>query len=85
MGKKRDRLEIIHDILFIIKKSPSIKRTHLMYKTNLTYVRLNRYLDELAEQELIILGGEEITLTEKGINFLSQVRKMKEFMEGFGL
>ena len=84
MSKKRNRLEIIHDILSILRKDPRIKRTHLMYKTNLTYVRLNNYLDELKGKELLS-GDQDLFVTPKGEEFLQQVRRMKDFMEGFGL
>jgi predicted transcriptional regulator len=84
MGKKRNRLEIIYDILMTLKRNPSIKKTHLMYKTNLTYVRLNNYLEELRSKEFIT-EDEETTLTEKGEHLIREVRKMREFMDSFGL
>ena len=55
-----------------------------MYKTNLTYVRLNNYLDELKGKELLS-GDQDLFVTPKGEEFLQQVRRMKDFMEGFGL
>lgn len=84
MSKKRNKLEIIHDILTILRKNPSIKKTHLMYKTNLTYVRLNNYLDELHRKELIT-DVDETIVTPKGEQFLQQVRKMRDFIDSFGL
>ena len=84
ISKKRNSLEIIHDILFTLKRNPTIKKTHLMYKTNLTYVRLNKYLDDLGEKELVT-GEERTVITPKGEQFLQQVRKMREFMDSFGL
>ena len=84
MSKKRNRLEIIHDILLTLKKNPSIKKTHLMYKTNLTYVRLNNYLEELETKELIA-GKENTIITPKGEQFLQEVRRMREFVDSFGL
>ena len=84
MSKKRNSLEIIYDILFTLKRNPTIKKTHLMYKTNLTYVRLNKYLEELGEKELVA-GDERTVITPKGEQFLQQVRKMREFIDSFGL
>ena len=51
-----------------------------MYKTNLTYVRLNNYLDELKGKELLS-GDQDLFVTPKGEEFLQQVRRMKDFME----
>ena len=84
MSKKRNSLEIIHDILLTLKRNPTIKKTHLMYKTNLTYVRLNKYLEDLGEKELVA-GDEQTIITPKGEHFLKEVRKMREFMDSFGL
>lgn len=84
MGKKRNRLEIIYDILVTLKRNPSIKKTHLMYKTNLTYVRLNNYLEELREKDFITGDDSEI-LTPKGEQLINEVRKMRQFMDSFGL
>ncbi|MBR9678659.1 MAG: hypothetical protein GON13_00130 [Nanoarchaeota archaeon] len=84
MSKKRNSLEIIHDILLTLKRNPTIKKTHLMYKTNLTYVRLNKYLDDLVGKELVA-GDEQTVITPKGEQFLKEVRKMREFMDSFGL
>ncbi len=84
MAKKRNRLEIIYDILLVIKKTPQIKRTHLMYKTNLTYVRLNEYLEELKDKDFIELG-DSISIKKKGEEFIFQLRKMRDFVDSFGL
>jgi len=84
ISKKRNRMEIIHDILSILRKDPRIKRTHLMYKTNLTYVRLNNYIDELKQKELLA-GDDDVFVTPKGEEFLQQIRKMQDFMDSFGL
>ncbi|PIO00494.1 hypothetical protein COT72_02200 [archaeon CG10_big_fil_rev_8_21_14_0_10_43_11] len=84
MAKKRNRLQIIYDILKTIKMNPSIKRTHLMYKTNLTYIRLASYLDELEKKKLVVIG-DEIHLTTEGKAFLDHVGKMQKFVDSFGL
>ncbi len=50
-NNKRTESEIIFDILHATRND--IKKTHLMYKTNLTFNQLNKYLDVLKEKGLI--------------------------------
>ena len=54
MNRKRDRLEVIHDFLLIIRKhNNSIRRTPLMRQANLSTQRFTEYLRELKQKELI--------------------------------
>ena len=54
MEKKRNRLEIIRDILNVIKeKSGRIKPTHILYKSNLSHQMMKEYLEELMEKQFI--------------------------------
>lgn len=90
---KRNRIEIINDILNSILEKGEIKPTHLMYKSNLSHTLMKSYLEELIEKELI----QEIKknhkkqehtyfiLTEKGSKFVEKFKKMREFEETFGL
>ncbi len=95
MSARRSRLELVFDILQAIQnKGGQIKPTHLMYKSNLSHKLLNNYLDELINKEMIEmleLEGKKkkinkmIGITEKGIGFLAEFRRMREFTEAFGL
>jgi predicted transcriptional regulator len=90
MSEKRDRMQIIHDILTAIqKKGGKIKPTHLLYKSNLSYQRMNLYLDELIEKGLVAKDFDDenkfYTLTEKGYIFLAEYQRMSEFTRSFGL
>lgn len=93
---RRSRLELVFDILLAIQqKGGKIKPTHLMYKSNLSHKLLNRYLDELIAKELIIIEEEpqkkkkqptrSIAITDKGLDFLAEFRRMREFTDAFGL
>jgi len=57
-----------------------IRKTHIMYKGNLSYEQINRYLYELLEKELIIQNLDEGVLTyratEKGRTFLQYYNLM---------
>ena len=53
MVKKRTKLEVIRDILDILKKHKHVKITHLIYKANLSNNSIKPYLEELLKNNLI--------------------------------
>jgi predicted transcriptional regulator len=90
MKEKRGRLEIIHDILLAIqRKNGRIKPTHLLYKSNLSYQRMNLYLEELMEKGLVGKDFDEdnkfYVLTERGYTFLAEFQRIREFSDSFGI
>jgi len=90
MEKKRNRLEIIHDILKVIRdKSGRIKPTHILYKSNLSYQMMDDYLNELKEKGFILekktKSGKIYEITEKGINYLNKYSMIIDFTDSFGL
>ncbi|MBN2566731.1 winged helix DNA-binding protein [Candidatus Woesearchaeota archaeon] len=91
MAKKRDRLEIIHDILLVIReKGDRIKPTHILYKSNLSYQMLTDYLNELIGKGLILTkedkkGKRTYALTDKGYRFLTEFKMIRDFLESYGL
>jgi len=91
MKRKRDRLEIIHDILHVIRqKGSGIKPTHILYKSNLSHQMLTDYLSELIEKSFIIeevdkKGKKFYVLTDKGFNYLSEYKLIRDFADSYGL
>lgn len=91
MNRKRERLEIIHDILKALQdKGGKLKPTHILYKSNLSYQMLTEYLTDLIEKRLIIeeedkKKNKSYSITEKGLNFLSDFKVIRNFMESYGL
>lgn len=91
MSSKRGRLEIIYDILQIIRdKAGRIKPTQVMYKANLSHQMLGDYLAELIKKEFIMekldkKGGRTYELLDKGYKFLQDYNMIKGFMESYGL
>jgi len=90
MAKKRERLDIITDMLLSIQqKGGEIKPTHLMYKSNLSHVQMTSYLEELLRKSLIQRirkkTNDYILITERGHEFLQKIREMREFESTFGL
>jgi predicted transcriptional regulator len=64
---KRDRLEIIAQILHVAKKG--IKKTHVMYQCNLSYSQTKDFINSLMETGLLRIGNSYHT-TDKGLKFL---------------
>lgn len=90
MAKKRTRLEVISDILKVIRsKSSGIKPTHILYKSNLSHQMMDIYLRELITKgfvkELRGKTGRAYALTAKGHEFLEKYALITEFTTAFGL
>ncbi len=90
MNKKRDRLQIIHDILSNIKnKNGRIKPTHILYKSNLSYQMMEEYLKELIEKGFIneeeTKTGKTYSINSKGQEYLEKYSLIINFTSSFGL
>jgi len=90
MVKKRNRIDIIHDMLAAIQnKGGRIKPTHLMYKANLSHGLMQSYLEELIGKEMIQKmdnnNNTYLIITDRGHSFIEKFRQMKEFEKTFGL
>ncbi|MBI5871542.1 hypothetical protein HZB88_00460 [archaeon] len=91
MKERRDRLEIIKDILESIRdRGGTIKPTHLLYKSNLSHDSMRRYVEELMKKEMVKEQFEMKTnnklfmITDKGLKFLQEYQQIKEFTDSFG-
>jgi predicted transcriptional regulator len=87
---RRTKIEIIHDILSAIqKKGGTIKPTHLLYKSNLSYKKMLEYVNGLVHKgmvgEEVVKGKKMYTITDKGIDYIQEFKKIKEFSDSFGL
>ncbi len=90
MSIRRTKIEIINDILGAIqKKGGKIKPTHLLYKSNLSYKKMLEYVKELMNKGMVgeteANGKKMYTITDKGIQYVQEFKKIKEFSDSFGL
>lgn len=92
MAERRNKLEIIYDILKSIQdRRGMIKPTHLLYKSNLSHDGMKRYIDELKTNSMLMeaedpkSGNKMFTITEKGCKFLEEFNKVRAFTDSFGL
>ena len=72
MKNKRSKLQIYFDVLSAIlvekQDNAEISKTRLQHKSNTSYDKLLKYLDEMSEKGLIKLENK-IDTTELGIKF----------------
>ena len=88
--KKRERLEVIYDILkAIMDQGNSIKPTRLLYASNLSPQMFKDYVNELVKkkfiEEEIIKKKKTFKLTTKGMQFIAEYKVITEFIGNFGL
>ena len=90
MTRKRERLNVIRDILKAIRENRQIKPTRLLYASNLSPQMFKEYVNELISKKFINLDIDEkekktFSLTKKGQEFLQEYKVIENFVENFGL
>jgi len=91
MARKRDRLEVIFNILKIIAEHKnSIKPTPLLRFSNLSSVSFNEYINELSSKGFVKLerdkkGKKFYTITDKGYSYVEKYSTIVGFIEEFEL
>ncbi|MFH1332059.1 MAG: winged helix-turn-helix domain-containing protein [archaeon] len=88
---KRNRVEIIRDILKIVQENNnSIKHTPLLRSSNLSSQRFSEYLKELVSKGFLEKvkdkrGKKYITITPKGSEYLRKYNIVVSFIDEFDL
>jgi predicted transcriptional regulator len=86
---RRDRVRIYADILenihriYLSGKKATV--TGIQTKVNVPFVRFKEYIEDLEKKGLLRKIETEIALTEKGEQYLNEYRKVREFLEKFGM
>jgi predicted transcriptional regulator len=79
----RGRIQIMGDVLGLA--TSGIRKTHIMYRANLSYEQVHMYLAELIERGLLVQHttdeGVVYRTTERGREFLYFYNKVVEFLE----
>ena len=81
----RGKIQIMGDVLAL--GTSGIKKTHIMYKANLSYEQVHLYLGELIAKRLIAQDasspseGVVYRTTEKGREFLQYYTRLTECLE----
>lgn len=90
LNKKRERLEVIRDILVAVRDSREIKPTRLLYASNLSPQMFRDYVDELIKKgflsvNLLDNSKKTIKISKKGNDFLEEYKVIEKFVGNFGL
>ena len=89
MVKKRTKLEVIKDILIVLRSEHKVKITHLIYKSNLSSGSIKSYINNLIKNGLMDevnnSGKKYYQITQKGNKFLEDFNKIMVFSESYGL
>jgi predicted transcriptional regulator len=71
---KRNNLDICADILRVSRGGA--KKTHLVYKANLNFNIVKKYISGLTESGLLEKNGERFYVTEEGRLFIDRYDKL---------
>ena len=90
MNSRRTTMQIYADILRSIRKSGGkMKKTHIVYKANLTHMRLEKYTEFLLSRNLINeqrMGNQTFfMITDEGARFLEKINKLQKISDAFGI
>ena len=89
--RKRERLEVIYDILKTIRDSNnSIRATPLLRKSNLSSSSFSEYYSELVSKKFVKevvdeKGRKYVTMTDKGFRYLDKYVLVLGFIGEFEL
>ena len=81
-GTNRGKIQITADILCL--STVAIKKTHIMYKANLSYEQVNYYLSDMLNNDLIsqhiLEDGIVYRTSEKGREYLKHYTRLMDLV-----
>ncbi len=77
---RRNDLDICADLLKVSQNGA--KKTHLVYKANLNFKIVKKYLHRLLENELLESENGRYYTTDKGAKYLNQYHEFYKSMPG---
>jgi predicted transcriptional regulator len=89
MKKKRERIDVIFDILTTVQSKKMIGPTRLLQMSNLSPKMFRDYIDELVESglltETVEKGKKYFLLNDKSYIFLEKYKIFTHFIDKLGL
>ncbi len=77
-GLKRERMEIMAEILCYCSEQKV--KTDIMYRVNLNYAQLKKYLESMTSQGLLVADRNKYVATRKGRRFLKLFVQLNEML-----
>ena len=77
-NQKRSRLDTFNTILLLAVNE--IKKTHIMYKANMSHQQLEKFLDTLVGKELLMKVNDSYKTSNKGLAFIEEFKKIQVLM-----
>jgi predicted transcriptional regulator len=77
--QKRNRFETMFTILRLCTKGS--KKTHIMYRANLSHQQLEKYLAILLERNLLAIEEGSYVTTPRGMVFIEKFKELNNFMD----
>jgi predicted transcriptional regulator len=83
-NNKRSEADIVYELLMTAHKD--IKKTRLMYQTNMTHSQISKYLDKLLEKQILdeknkTTSGKVYSITDKGIELCKSLETVFDFFK----
>lgn len=75
---RRSRIDTLCDILTI--STNGIKKTHILYRANLSHQQLEKFLEVLISKELLMKKSDSYQTTSKGLAFIEEFAKIQSLM-----
>ena len=75
---RRNRIDTLCDILTI--STNGIKKTHILYRANLSYRQLEKFLEVLISKELLMKEFDSYKTTSKGVAFIEECAKIQSLL-----
>ena len=79
MSTKRDKLEIMVDILKVLKGS-EVTKTKVVYSANLNFKRADQYLDAMMRMKLVQKPSNKYIITETGNDYLKMMSEVNSII-----
>ena len=86
MSRKRSNIEISADILRVALTGA--KKSHIVYKANLNFKIVRKYMDRLRESGLLAgptFRDKVYQTTEEGIEYLHRYDEFRDYMQSTGV
>ncbi len=75
----RGAYDIMADILRVAKDGA--RKSHIVYRANLNFLVVKKYLKQLQNAELLTLSGRFYSTTEKGIKYINHFNDLREYVD----